>query len=145
MKLIALDFNLRGHQISRRVEDLDPRHFTPAQHDALVNGSSVTTISRRGRTDYQLAKSRSAPNEKSPTKPTRQRKTTEKKPKKVTRPERLMELIGRDIGVSLSELVGEFSIQPHTARAYISTVSRKHDVKTVLREGRYYLQQELRQ
>lgn len=142
MKLIALDYNLQGHQISRRVEDLDPRHFTPAQNDHLANGIGVTTISCRGRTDYQPARSRRAPNEQNLTKPMRKRKVTEKKPRKLTRQERLMELIRRDIGVSLSELVGEFGIQRHTARAYISAVSRKHNVKAALREGRYHLHEE---
>lgn len=57
MKLIALDYDLRGQQIGHRVVDLDARHFTPAQHDCLIRGIGVTTISCRGRTDYQPAKS----------------------------------------------------------------------------------------
>ena len=53
-------------------------------------------------------------------KPKRRRKASGDKPKKVKRPDRLMELISRDIGVSIPELMGEFGILPHTARAYIS-------------------------
>lgn len=58
------------------------------------------------------------------------------------RADRLMELLSRDIGVSLAELMGEFGILKHTARAYLSTIPRGRGVKAVLRDGRYYLQQE---
>jgi hypothetical protein len=51
-----------------------------------------------------------------------------------------MELISRDIGVSIPELMGEFGIPPHTARAYISVVTRAQGAKAVLRGGRYHLQ-----
>ena len=71
--------------------------------------------------------------------PKRQRKASDDKPKKVKRPDRLMELIGRDIGVSIPELMGEFDILPHTARAYISVVTRARDAKAVLQDGRYHL------
>ena len=53
MKLIALDYDLRGQQIGHREVKLDPRQFTPEQHRHLTMGIGVTTVSRRGRTDYQ--------------------------------------------------------------------------------------------
>lgn len=56
-----------------------------------------------------------------------------------TRADKLMELLGRDIGVSVAELVGEFKIEPHTARAYLSVAPRARGTKAVLRDGRYYL------
>lgn len=62
------------------------------------------------------------------------------KPKQGGRADRLMELLSRDIGVSLAEVIGEFGILKHTARAYLSTIPRGRDIKAVLRDGRYYLQ-----
>lgn len=59
------------------------------------------------------------------------------------RADRLMELLSRDIGVSLAELIGEFGILQHTARAYLSTIPRGGGTKAVLRNGRYYLQAKL--
>lgn len=47
--LVALDYDLRGRQIGHREVDYDPRHFTPAQHDCIISGTGVTSISRRGR------------------------------------------------------------------------------------------------
>ena len=73
------------------------------------------------------------------TKPKHQPKASGDKPKKVKRPDRLMELISRDIGVSIPELMGEFGILPHTARAYISVVTRARGAKAVLQHGRYHL------
>jgi hypothetical protein len=64
-----------------------------------------------------------------------------RKRKQGGRADKLMELISRDIGVSLAELMGEFGILKHTARAYLSTIPRDHGTKAVLRDGRYYLSQ----
>jgi hypothetical protein len=65
-----------------------------------------------------------------------------RKPKQGGRADRLMELLSRDIGVSLAEVIGLFGILPHTARAYLSTIPRSRGTKAVLRDGRYYLKQE---
>jgi hypothetical protein len=65
-----------------------------------------------------------------------------RKRKQGGRADKLMELLSRDIGVSLAELMGEFGILKHTARAYLSTIPRDRGIKAVLRDGRYYLQQE---
>jgi hypothetical protein len=64
-----------------------------------------------------------------------------RKRKQCGRADKLMELLSRDIGVSLPELMGEFGILKHTARAYLSTIPRSRDAKAVLRDGRYYLQE----
>lgn len=73
-------------------------------------------------------------------KPKRSRKANADKATKVTRADRLMELLQCDIGVSIAEVMGEFNVLPHTARAYLSTVPRARETKAVLREGRYYLE-----
>jgi len=73
-----------------------------------------------------------------PNKPKRTRKAKADKPTKVKRGDRLMELLQRDIGVSIAEVMGEFNVLPHTARAYLSVVPRARETKAVLRDGRYY-------
>jgi hypothetical protein len=65
-----------------------------------------------------------------------------RKRKQGGRADKLMELLSRDIGVSLAELMGEFGILKHTARAYLSTIPRDRGSKAVLRDGRYHRQQE---
>lgn len=75
----------------------------------------------------------------SPAKPKRQRTPKTNRPTKVRRGDRLMELMSRDIGVSIAELMGEFNVLEHTARAYISIETRKRGVKPVLKDKRYYL------
>lgn len=74
-------------------------------------------------------------------KPKRQRqpKPEAEQPAKVKRGDRLMELMGRDVGVSIAELMGEFGVLEHTARAYVSVATRKHGVKPVLKDKRYYV------
>jgi hypothetical protein len=47
-----------------------------------------------------------------------------RKRKQGGRADKVMELLSRDIGVSLAELMGEFGILKHTARAYLSTIPR---------------------
>jgi hypothetical protein len=64
-----------------------------------------------------------------------------RKRKQGGRADKLMELLSRDIGVSLAELMGEFGILKHTARAYLSTIPRDRGTKAVLRDGRYYLKE----
>ncbi|CAM5377994.1 hypothetical protein ATER59S_01686 [Aquamicrobium terrae] len=88
-----------------------------------------------------------APEIAAPTKPKRERKAkaeapaTTAKPKRPTVGERLETMLRRPTGATLAEVMGEFGILAHSARAVISVQKRRRglDVHFDRKTGRYAL------